>query len=171
MKKKPLKSPQISRLLRLYSLRAFPRNNPATTVAWAVFWGVWIGVMPTIGVAILLTLLFCWVFKLPKSPAIAASFVSNPFTVPLFYVGGYWLGRQILNPPPVEFDLIKIFTESKFSEIFEKLGAVMAESPPHMYSFLLGMLIVASFVAALFWVIAYYMVLYRQAQKRSQKSR
>lgn len=166
MKSSGIKSPKLKRMAKLFSYRAFPRNNPPTLVAWAVFWGVWIGVMPTIGVAIPLTLLFCLIFRLPKAPAAAASFVSNPFTVPPFYLFAYWLGKAFLHPPPTKFDLIDILLNAPWNEKLPQIWEVISDSPMHWYSFLIGIAIVATIVSSLFWLIAYSVVRSRSHQQQ-----
>ena len=68
------------RLSRIYYNRMFPRRQDAMRVAWSVAAGVFIGIWPTIGVAIILTVAFCALFRLPKVPGIVSSFVANPLT-------------------------------------------------------------------------------------------
>uniref|UniRef100_UPI0015678163 DUF2062 domain-containing protein n=1 Tax=Fibrobacter succinogenes TaxID=833 RepID=UPI0015678163 len=51
------------RLSRIYYNRMFPRRQDALKVAWSVFIGVFIGVWPTIGFAIILTVAICALFR------------------------------------------------------------------------------------------------------------
>ena len=51
------------RLSRIYYNRMFPRRQDALKVAWSVFIGVFIGVWPTIGLAIILTVALCALFR------------------------------------------------------------------------------------------------------------
>lgn len=169
MKTPGLKSPKMKRMAKLFSYRAFPRNNPPTRVAWAVFWGVWIGVMPTIGVAIPITLLFCWIFRLPKAPAAAASFVSNPFTVPPFYLFAYWLGKGMINPAPTKYDLMDILLNAPWREKLPQIWEVIINSPAHWNSFLLGITIVATIISIVFWVIAFYVVRSRSLKQQQKR--
>lgn len=168
MKKPGLKSPKISRMAKLYSIKAFPRNNPPHKVAWAVFCGVWIGVLPTIGIAIPLTLLACWAFKLPKAAGVASSFVAIPPTLfPFFYPLGYWVGRTLLRPAEVDLDLLDMVAKTTLSNVGDQMSLILSQAEPHFYAFLIGMLIVATITASLFWCIAYFIV----SQKRAQQSR
>ena len=84
MKKKveriPNPNPRYVRIFRVNFNRMFPVRQDALKVAFSVAAGVFIGIWPTIGVAILLTIAFCSVFRLPKIPGTVASFVANPLT-------------------------------------------------------------------------------------------
>ncbi len=168
MRKTGLQIPKMKRMLKLYSIRAFPRNSPPREVAWAVFWGVWIGVMPTIGIAIPLTLLVCWLFKIPKAPGVAASFVAIPPTLfSFFYPLGYWIGQVLLDPVAVDINLLDEVKSISYQNIGVKLSMLINQASPHLLAFLIGMLIVASITATIFWFVAYYVVQQKRKLQRS----
>ncbi|MCF0199037.1 MAG: DUF2062 domain-containing protein [Bacteroidaceae bacterium] len=100
---------KFARLSRIYYNRMFPKHMDALKVAESVAAGVFIGIWPTIGVAILLTLAFCAFFKLPKVPGIVASFVANPLTqFGIFYPSGYFIGCKIWHPEKINFDFLDL---------------------------------------------------------------
>lgn len=141
-----------------YHHRMLPRKQQPHEVALAVAIGVWIGVMPTIGVAILLTLPVCHLMKLPKIPAVLGSMVANPLTqFTVFYPSGYFLGK-ILLPPKTEFDFLKRFGELSWANFGEIAMQFLGEAKDHFFAFLIGMVIVATFWGVLFYFGTYSMM-------------
>ncbi|MDC3250025.1 DUF2062 domain-containing protein [bacterium] len=152
------KSPKFSRAMSYYQHRMLPRKQQPHEVALAVAIGVWIGVMPTIGVAILLTLPVCHFMKLPKIPAILGSMVANPLTqFTIFYPSGYFLGKVLL-PPKTDFDFLKRFGELSWSNFGEIAMQFLGEAKDHFFAFLIGMVIVSTFWGVLFYFGTYSMM-------------
>ena len=111
------------RLSRIYYNRMFPRRQDAMRVAWSVAAGVFIGIWPTIGVAIILTVAFCALFRLPKVPGIVSSFVANPLTqFGFFYPTGYMLGCKIVHPEAIKFDFLEEFQGLSFKNFTTVIG-------------------------------------------------
>ena len=80
VERKPNPNSRYVRIWRVNVNRMFPVRQDALKVALSVFAGVFIGIWPTIGIAIILTIAFCALFRLPKIPGTVASFVANPVT-------------------------------------------------------------------------------------------
>jgi uncharacterized protein (DUF2062 family) len=152
------KSPKLSRAMSYYHHRMLPRKQQPHEVALAVALGVWIGVMPTIGVAILLTLPICHFMKLPKIPAVLGSMIANPLTqFTFFYPTGYFLGKVIM-PPKTDFDFLQRFSELSWSNLGEIVLQFLGEAKDHFFAFLLGMVIVSTIFAILFYFGTYSMM-------------
>ena len=132
------------RTFRYYYHRIFPRKRTAYEVGLSVFLGVFIGILPTIGIAIPLTMLACHFFKVPKIPGVISSFVAVPFTLfPFFYPLGLTVGVFLLDPPETSFDFLEQFSKLRMDNIPEIMGPIFTEASQYLFAFLLGISIVA----------------------------
>ena len=144
--------PKYKRLSRIYYNRMFPRRHDALKVAWSVAAGVFIGIWPTIGVAILLTLAFCALFRLPKVPGVVSSFVANPFTqFGFFYPAGYALGCWIYHPGKISFDFLGEFERISFRNCIVILKNLWVNAADHLIAFMIGITIVAAIGGFIFF--------------------
>lgn len=71
----------------------------ALGLAIGIFWGI----MPTFGFAILFSLPTALLLKGNRLTSILGTFVANPFTVPFIYPSGYKVGQLILKTTPLPF--------------------------------------------------------------------
>jgi uncharacterized protein (DUF2062 family) len=161
------KKEKFTRAIRYYRYKLFPRNQRSFPVSLSIFLGVWIGVMPTIGIAIALTILVCKILRLPIVPGITSSFIANPATqFPLFYPGGYAIGTAIINPP--EFEFLSIFQQisqgfsitelSTYGETLKAFASLATKNTEHFMSFMVGMTILATVIGGIcFFLSLYYM--------------
>lgn len=155
--------PKIKRLSRIYYNRMFPKNQDALRVAFSVFAGVFIGIWPTIGVAILLTLAFCAAFRLPKVPGVVSSFVANPFTqFGFFYPAGYYIGCRIIEPDKINFDFLSEMEGLSFKNCVTVIKNLAHNAPDHLLAFLIGITIVAAIGGTIFFILAYVIVSHRR---------
>ena len=151
------------RLSRIYYNRMFPRRQDALKVAWSVFIGVFIGVWPTIGFAIILTVAVCAVFRLPKVPGVIADFVANPVTqFGFFYPGGYYIGCKIYNPDSISFDFLGEFERMSIRNCVVIIKNLWVNAADHLIAFMIGITIMAAVTAFVFFAIAYFVVSYRK---------
>lgn len=155
--------PKFKRLSRIYYNRMFPRRQDALRVAFSVAAGVFIGIWPTIGVAILLTLAFCAAFRLPKVPGVVASFVANPVTqFGFFYPAGYYIGCSMIHPDKINFDFLSEMEGLSFKNCVTVVRNLLQNAPDHFLAFMIGITIVAAVFALAFFVAAYFIVSYRK---------
>lgn len=141
----------------------FPRRQDATRVAISVAAGVFIGIWPTIGIAIILTVAFCALFRLPKVPGVVASFVANPLTqFGFFYPSGYIIGCKIIHPKAIEFDFLEEFQGLSFKNFTTVIGHLWDNAADHLLAFMIGITIVAAIGGAIFFFLAYFIVNYRK---------
>jgi len=159
------------RLSRIYYNRMFPRRHDALEVAWSVFVGVFVGVSPTFGVAIIMTVAICALFKLPKVPGVIADFVANPVTqFGFFYPSGYALGCAIVKPEAINFDFLKEFEQVSWSNFGEIMGNLWHNASGHLFAFLVGIEIIATITGFIFFFIAYFVVGYRKKKWLAAKT-
>jgi uncharacterized protein (DUF2062 family) len=72
------------------------------TVAWGMAIGMFIGMMPFLGLQIVLSILLCFAFRVNVTAAVLATFVSNPFTgAPILYAQRE-VGLMIIGMPTAE---------------------------------------------------------------------
>lgn len=144
------------RSLRIYARLVFPKGPSPHRVALAVFLGVFIGVLPTLGVALLLTALAASLCRVPKGPALTASFVATPPTLFLFfYPLGHALGCALLEPPPIDFDFIARFQQLNVLNAEETLRQLWTSAKEHVVAFWLGMIPVSAVTGAIGYVLTF----------------
>jgi len=88
------------RLKRLFKSAVLANDSPeklARGFAIGIFWGV----LPTFGFAILFSLPIAVAFKASRLTAVLGTFVSNPLTTPFFMIWGTYLGNFILKAAPL----------------------------------------------------------------------
>lgn len=159
------------RIARIYFNRMFPRRHDAYKVAFSVAVGVFIGIWPTLGIAIILTVAVCAALRLPKVPGVVASFVANPLTqFGFFYPAGYITGSWILKPKRISFDFLHQLEELSFSNFKEVISYLWENAADHLLAFLLGITIVAFVFAFVFFWIAYCVVSYRKRRHLELKN-
>ncbi len=163
---------RFKRISRVYFNRMFPKRMDAFLVSLSVFAGVFIGIWPTIGVAIILTVAVCALFKLPKVPGVVASFVANPLTqFGFFYPAGYFIGKKILQPAQISFDFLKEIEGVSFRNVTDVVSKLWNEAAGHLLAFLLGITIVAFVFGLAFGIAAYFIVSYRKRKHIQVKNR
>lgn len=162
--------PKYKRLSRIYYNRMFPRSQDALKVAGSVAAGVFIGIWPTIGVAIILTVAFCALLRLPKVPGIVASFVANPLTqFGFFYPAGYSIGCKLLNPKSITFDFLGEFERISLRNAAVILKNLWINASGHVVAFLVGITIVAAIFGLLFFIASYFIVSFRKKRWMAKK--
>jgi len=98
---------------RLMQINDSPQKI-ARGFAIGVFWGV----LPTFGFAIIFSLPTAILLRANKFASILGTFVSNPLTTPFFYAFSYKIGRLLLGYAPSAFtweliDIEKLLNVSK----------------------------------------------------------
>jgi len=160
-----LKEPKYRRALRYYYHRVFPRHQAPLPVAMSVFLGVFIGVLPTLGVAIALTLAATAMFKLPKTPGVVASFIAIPPTLFLFFypVGYFLVGVPLLRPKAIDFDFLEVIGGLTLANVGEVGGKLWATASDHVLAFLVGMTIMAALTGAVCFALTFVVMKQRRA--------
>lgn len=134
------------------------------TVAWGVAIGVFIGLMPFLGLQIVLSMLLCFAFRVNITAAVVATFISNPLTaVQILYVQRL-VGMKLAGPvDPSELQLysgiLRAWVEYGKPIMF---GAVVTGAGAALVAYLLTLLLWSMFSKAAVKAIAA-----RQAKKAS----
>ena len=150
-----MKTPKIYRTYQYYFHKVFPRHMDNTQVAYSVAVGVFIGLLPTIGVALILTVAFTTWAKLPRLPGVLSSFIAIPPTLFLFfYPLGYALGLWIVPTPPLGYDFLAEVQRADWFNIKEVASFLWYSGRWHVIAFLVGIIIVATFFATLSFFIS-----------------
>jgi uncharacterized protein (DUF2062 family) len=147
----------LARTLRYLLHRLFPRHERSVDVAISVALGIWIGILPTLGVALFLTALAAHVARVPKGPALVASFVATPptlflFFYPLAYLG---VGLPLMRPPPASFDVLAEIQRLTLINASTIVGHLWQEARGHVIAFLVGVCIVSAMTAGIGFALAY----------------
>ena len=150
--------------LRAFYRALFPEGQNAVLVAVSVFVGVFIAVLPTIGIALPLTVLTTTLCRLPLGPGLVASFVATPPTLFLFfYPLGYFVGRTLTAPPAVNVELLSELQRLSLSTVREVAGRLWQDARPHLLAFMFGILLVSLVTAASIAAVSYWIVKRRAA--------
>lgn len=165
-----MQEPKFRRMLRRYYRDVFPPGQKPFPVAMSVFLGAFIGVLPTLGIAIPLTWIATAVFRVPKAPGIVASFIATPPTLFFFFypLGYFAVGLPLLHPPPIHFDFLKTFGELTLTNI-DDVGAMLWNSAKaHVLAFFAGMSVVATISASICAVPVYVIMRKKQHEPASE---
>jgi uncharacterized protein (DUF2062 family) len=68
------------------------------TVAWGMFIGVFIGLLPFLGLQIALSVMLCFAFRVNVTAAVLATFISNPFTAGPILAAQLYVGKWMVGP-------------------------------------------------------------------------
>lgn len=110
--------------------------------------GIFIGILPTWGIALILTLGILALLRLPKVPGALASFIAIPPTIfAFFYPLGYAIGYQIFSPAPLGKGFLEEVKATTFSNIGEKFQWFLGSAQEHFLAFMVGTTIVALITA------------------------
>jgi uncharacterized protein (DUF2062 family) len=162
----------ISRTLRYYYHRLFPRHEGSVAVATSVFLGVFIGVMPTLGIALILTAIACQLARVPKGPGLLASFIAVPPTLFFFFypLGYFGVGIPLMHPPALHFEFLAEIERLSMVNVAEIAGRLWRDAREHLIAFLVGMTVVA-FVTGVVAFIATFLVMERKRRRRETRRR
>lgn len=116
-------------------------------LALGVALGMWVALLPLVGIQMITSAALCHPFKGNKVVAMAMAWVSNPITLVPIFLPCYWLGCLILGLDAIPYDdFVAIFSpdvEGWWSRIAASWSAMMAIFGPLW----LGSAIVATVVA------------------------
>ena len=91
-------------------------NGTPDEIARAMALGVFVGVTPTIPFRTALIMVICLLFRQNITAAMLSAYViSNPVTIPLFYLAEYELGRFVLGMTEISF----VFADYDIRSILE----------------------------------------------------
>jgi uncharacterized protein (DUF2062 family) len=157
----------LARTLRYFLHRLFPRHERSVDVATSVALGIWIGILPTLGVALFLTALAAHLARVPKGPGLVSSFVATPptlflFFYPLAYLG---VGLPLLAPPPTRFDVLAEIQRLTLLNASSTAAHLWHDARAHVIAFLVGVCVVAAVTAAIGFALAY-VIMERKLQAR-----
>jgi len=91
-------------------LRSSPR-----AISGGLGLGTFIAFTPTVGVQLILAMLFATLLNLNRPAALVPVWITNPFTVAPIYTFCYWLGVKFVDGPPL----------SKVSDLFIDIGRTL----------------------------------------------
>ncbi|PLX17451.1 MAG: hypothetical protein C0601_07785 [Candidatus Muiribacterium halophilum] len=123
----------ISRVYKYIKLKLMRHPATPNDIALSVAIGVFIGIMPTFGVASILSITVAIALNLPKLPCFLGTLISNPWTTPLFYmvslkIGNFFLKTEftsvksiisdVLNAPKESWHALKVFIPLNLGGLF-----------------------------------------------------
>lgn len=124
--------------------------------------------LPTLGVALGLTVLAAHLARVPKGPGLLASFIATPPTLFLFFypLAYFKVGLPLVRPPPASFDFLAEVQKLTLINAGELAARLWHDARGHVIAFLVGVSIVALVTAALGFVVSY-AIMERKLQKRA----
>lgn len=132
--------------------------------------GIFIGILPTWGFALLLTIGLLALLKLPKIPGALSSFIAIPPTIfPFFYPLGYAIGFQIFDPPPLGLGFLAEVKATTLSNFTEKFEWFLGSAQEHFLAFMVGTTIVALITAFLGGFLTYLIMNKRHTEYRKNR--
>lgn len=94
---------RIKRWVKLHYYKVVRLDDPPEKIARGIAIGVFMGIFPTFGVGIILSIISAYILKANRAAAVLGSFIMNPLTIPFFWtlssiVGSviFWENRELL---------------------------------------------------------------------------
>ncbi len=118
LKDPPQKKPKRNLLIRMRPVLRWViklRSTPKA-IAGGLGLGTFIAFTPTIGIQLILALMFATLFNMNRPAAVIPVWITNPVTVAPIYTFNYWLGTKFWDGPPL----------SEVSGLFLNIGHTMA---------------------------------------------
>lgn len=166
------------RLLHLLHLEESPHE---LAKAFAV--GVFVSFTPFLGLHTALALGLAWTFRLNKAVAVTGTFVNNPWTIALVYMGPTWAVVKVMRSmgmdvPRLSFGTLTTHFQqarehySLWQFMFWKSLAHGLKPYMHIRAFLLGTTLAGALAALISYFILYHMIKYYRAKRsRMRKMR
>ena len=161
------------RTAKYYYHRLFPRHERSLPVAVSVALGVFIGLMPTLGIALILTAIATHLCGVPKGPGILASFIAIPPTLFLFFypLGYFGVGLPLVHPAAVHFDFLARIRGVSLLTVAELGEQLWYNARGHLMAFLVGMTIVSAGFAALSFAVTYAIMELKRKNRQARRAR
>ncbi len=87
---------RIKRWLKLHYYKVMRIDDPPEKIARGVAIGVFMGIFPTFGLGIILSIISAYILKANRAAAVLGSFIMNPLTTPFFWAISSAVGAVIL---------------------------------------------------------------------------
>jgi len=134
----------------------FHLNETPNRLASAFALGVFIAFTPTLGLHMISSLFFAWVFRLSKLVVLTGAFVNNPWTMVPMYGFCLWFGMKITGSNVTTPQIA--WTELTLSNAYVILK-------PYLWPFVAGSLVAGVSAAAISYGIIYWAVIrYRKTE-------
>jgi len=131
---------------RFISLKGDPRK-----IAMGMAIGIFVGVTPTIPFHTVIIVLLIFVFRQNLTAALLGAWITNPVTIPFFYLAEYKLGMFLLGLQPCGMDLTDY-----------SIDAILRTGWNVFYPLQLGGIILAPFFAVPAYFITHKAILARK---------
>jgi len=116
-------------ILKWFSKTAYERSYlwsfKGNAVVPALFWGIWIAMLPIVGIQMLVAFLVALIVRANLPLIVALQWISNPFTLAPIYFADYEIGLLILDLFGIDYARNKLLTAEfdwsglKFSDLWE----------------------------------------------------
>lgn len=160
---------KIFRLVKIYYIKIIRSNGTSHGIAMSIALGLFVGCFLPIGTQTLPVIFFAIILRLDKLLAFIASWICNPYTVPLMYPLFCYTGSKVLGLgltlSQIEKDVLKI-THSFSWNALKDLGLELG------VSFFIGGFIYGGVIALIGYFITFYFIArYRKRKKRLHTAR
>jgi uncharacterized protein (DUF2062 family) len=90
----------ITRLYKFIKLKLLRHSATPEELATSFAVGAFIGILPTFGLASILSILAAIFLKIPKIPCFLGTLIANPWTAPVFYTFSWKIGNYFFDVNP-----------------------------------------------------------------------
>lgn len=149
---------KIIRLLYFFYYKIIRTQNTPHEIALSFSVGAFIGVMPTFGIASILCIIVATFFKLNIAVTVLGSWISNPWTSPIFYTISYEIGKHLIIFLPILNNYNYSYLP-KFHIIIKTLQYMV-----------IGGIILGLIIAIICYIIIYNITLIYQEKKRMKNA-
>jgi len=126
--------------------------------------GVFVAFMPAIGFHTATVLLLAWVLRLNKAVALTGTFINNPWTIALVFIGPTWVAAVVMRKmgidvPPFHYDaLAERFSAVMVLHRFWELAfwkGLAREFRPYLHAFFIGTTLAGVLAAFISYGLSY----------------
>lgn len=112
--------------------RSFLWSFKGSAITSALFWGMWIALLPIVGVQMLVAFFVALGVRANLPLIVALQWISNPFTVPAIYFADYEIGLTLLDLLTIDYPRNPLLTAEYDWSNFEisSLGTLLDTFPP-----------------------------------------
>lgn len=167
---------KILRLIKAFYLKIIRSNHSIHSIAMAVAIGVFVGCFIPPGLHTIAVILLAFLFRVDKLLSFAATWVANPYTMPIMYPAFCYIGSRFVAPDLTFKHIEHILIDSIKSSSWDSFKFIGEEI---FYSFLIGGFISGVILGLIGYLLTYIFLkrhrikkmLRRQIRKQFYKSK
>lgn len=155
-------------------------DEPPHQLAFSFAAGVFVAFMPTLGFHTVTILLLAWALRLNKAVALMGTFINNPWTIAVVFIGPTWVAAVVMrnmgiDVPPFHYDALA----ERFMNVMglhrfwqpEFWSGLAREFRPYLFAFFAGTTAAGIAAAFIAYIGTYFGIKYYRLEKARIKEK